>query len=301
MATRPRNPQGTTAKWLSAALVAVLVVVVGVLAALAISKSRAGVVEGTPRPVPTFSVDSTQSPTATPAPAPTAGSTTTATFVAPGPAERFLSAGDGVLWRGTAGACGEVEPTLERSTDGGEAWTDVTPRYLGIGQLLAVDAFAGSEAEIVALMGDDCEVQALRTFTQGRFWESYEDVLAASTYVDPDDAATVVTPDGDVAAPCATAWGVRAAGSVTGIICDGTAYALTEGGWQPSATAALGVAVADGELVAATSIADCVGLSITSSTVVCAEDASSSGPVAVAASDDALLIWSADTWSTAER
>ncbi|MDF2916831.1 MAG: hypothetical protein K0S70_1048, partial [Microbacterium sp.] len=78
------------------------------------------------------------------------------------------------------------------------------------------------------------------------------------------------------------------------------AYALTDGGWQPSAAAAIGLAVADGELVAASSIADCVGLSVTSSTVVCAEDASSSGPVAVAASADALLIWSADTWSTVE-
>jgi hypothetical protein len=191
-----------------------------------------------------------------------------------------------------------VEPTLERSTDGGESWVDVTPRYLGIGQLLAVDAFAGSEAEIVALMGDDCEVQALRTFTQGRFWESYEDVLAASTYVDPDDAATVVTPDGDVAAPCAAAWGVRAAGSVTGLICDGTAYALTDGEWQPSATAATGLAVADGALVTATSIADCAGLSITSSTAVCAESASPAGPVAIAVSANALLVWSADTWST---
>jgi hypothetical protein len=149
-------------------------------------------------------------------------------------------------------------------------------------------------------MGEDCELQALRTFTQGRFWESYEDVLAASTYVDPDDAATVVTPDGDVAAPCAAAWGVRAASSVTGLICDGTAYVLADGEWQPSATAAMGLAIADGELVAATSIPECVGLLITASTAVCNEDASPAGPVAVAASDDDLLIWSADTWSTVE-
>ena len=41
--------------------------------------------------------------------------------------ERFLSVGNGVMWRGVAGLCGDVEPLLERSVDSGETWTDVTP------------------------------------------------------------------------------------------------------------------------------------------------------------------------------
>ena len=120
--------------------------------------------------------------------------------------------GSGALWRGTAGACGGAAPTLERSRDGGDTWNDVTPRYLGIGQLLSVEAFAGSEAQIVARMGDDCELQALRTFTQGRFWESHPEALAASTYVDPADPTKVVIADADVTAPCATPWGARTDG-----------------------------------------------------------------------------------------
>jgi hypothetical protein len=264
------------------------------LAYLAITQSRGGEVDGTPRPVPSFTPDPTATPTATPPPAPT----TVATIVAPGAGERFLSAGNGALWRGTAGVCGEVEPTLERSTNDGETWVDVSPRYLGIGQLLAVDAFAGSEAEIVALMGDDCELQALRTFTQGRFWEPNDDVLAAATYLDPAEPATVITADGDVAAPCASPWGLRADGDTTALICDGTAFTLTSDEWQPVASGVMALAVADGALFTAGATPECAGLSITASAPACAPDASPAGPAALTESDGDTLVWSADTWST---
>src|SRR5690606_7419317 len=128
---------------------------------------------------------------------PTADPTASETPVAPAPSydrseERFLVVGDGVLWRGIAGACGSAEPLLERSTDGAATWIDVTPEYLGIGQLSALNTFAGDQSEIVASMGETCDVQALRTFTQGQFWEPYPEVLAVSRYLEPTDATTVM-------------------------------------------------------------------------------------------------------------
>jgi hypothetical protein len=281
---------------LSGVLVAVLAIGVITLAYLAITQSRGGVIDGTPRPVPSFTLDPTTAPTPTPSAPP--ASTTVATIVAPGAAERFLSVGDGALWRGTAGVCGEVEPTLERSTNGGQTWIDVTPRYLGIGQLISVDAFAGSEAEIVALMGDDCELQALRTFTQGQFWEPNDDVLAAATYLDPANPATVITPDGDVAAPCPAPWALRADGDAMGLICDGTAYALVDDQWQPAGAGVLALATSDGAIVTAGAAADCTGLLVTTSAAACAPDVSPAGPAAIAASGGSILIWSADTWSS---
>ena len=201
------------------------------------------------------------------------------------------------LWRGTAGVCGEVEPTLERSTNDGETWVDVTPRYLDIGQLISVDAFAGSEAEIVALMGDDCELQALRTFTQGRFWEPNDDVLSAATYIDPADPATVITADGDYAAPCGTPWGLRADGDTTALICDGTAYTLVDGEWQAAASGVMALAISDGALATAGATTDCAGLAITTTAATCAPDASPTGPAAITESNGETLIWSADTWA----
>src|SRR5690606_14075175 len=162
-----------------------------------------------------------------PEPSPTPSPTPSQTPVFDRAAERFLAVGSGVIWRGTAGECGAVAPVLERSTDGGKSWNDVTPTYRGIGQLLAVRAFAGDQSEIVALMGDDCELQALRTFTYGQFWEPYDDVLANSWYINPTDPASVGHPGGSLPLPCIDAHGLRTAGDLQALICAQTAYVLT--------------------------------------------------------------------------
>lgn len=294
MATQPRNPNSPLVKWLSGLLVGALAIAVAVLAYVAISETRGSTIDGTPRPVPTFSASPSTTPSVTPTIAPPAA----ATIVAPGANERFLAVGSSAIWRGTAGDCGQTEPLLERSTDNGRTWNDVTPRYLGIGQLLSVEAFAGSEAQIIARMGDDCELQALRTFTQGRFWAPYDDVLAGATYVDPTDPATIVTPDASVAAPCASAWGVRTDGDTTAIICDGTAYTRDGDTWRSVAANVMAVMPVGQAFVTAAAQGGCSGLVITGAAPSCAEAATSTGPVAIAASGTSTLIWSADSWST---
>ncbi len=244
-------------RWLTGALVAVLAVAVILLSVLAIVRTEraAESVTTTPRPVPSITISPTTSPSPSASAAPAAPAATL-----PGAAERFLSVGPGALWRATAGRCGETEPLLERSTDDGATWQDVTPRYLGIGQILSLEAFADTEAQMVALTGPGCELQALRTFTQGRFWEPYPDVLAASTYVDPADPATVVVAGSTVSAPCPEPWGVRAASGTVGLICDGTAYERIDGTWVPVAEGALAITADAAGVTVAAIRADCAGV-----------------------------------------
>lgn len=301
MARRRRTPVSSTArKWLLGVLLAVLAIGSIMLTLLALDHVRTRPAGGDVAPVPTF----TQPSQETPSPTPSETSATTESYDRS--QERFLAVSAGVLWRGTAGQCGDVDPLLERSTDGGQTWTDSTPHYLGIGELVALNRFADGQAEIIALMGPDCEVQALRTFTQGQFWESYPDVLAASRYIVPADPGNIVSSDSPITAPCSDARSLRTAGSLIVMVCDDTAYVLDQDDeWLalPSTNATAVNANGDEIFVAHVS-EQCNGIKLTRFTLAdeetphdagCAENADPEQPMAIAASDGAPLIWSADT------
>ncbi|GAB3600211.1 hypothetical protein [Microbacterium tumbae] len=289
-------------KWLLGGAVVVLAIVAIVLALLALDRVNTPPEDGDVAPVPTFAQSTPQSPS--PAPSETAVS------VAPieRPQERFIAVGSGALWRGTAGACGTVAPLLERSTDGGETWDDVTPDYLEIGQLSRVDAFAGDQAQIVASMGDGCEVQSLRTFTQGQFWESYPEVLTSSEYLDPTNAGRVVLAVGEIAAPCAEARNLRSSGDLVTVVCDGTAYLLdADASWQAlPASGVVALAVDDVDVIAAHVDEACAGIALTryigadASTAQdagCVAEADVSAPTAIAAEGEDVLVWSDESWT----
>ena len=178
-----------------------LAAIVAVLAFAAYERARPAAPTGTMAPAPTFDLG-VQTPTPTPTP--------TGDEVPPD-RRRLLSIGSAQWWRATAGACGGAAPLIERSSDGGATWTDVTPNYLGVAQVQTLDAFSSADAEVVAATVG-CNAQALRTYTRGEFWESYPDVLAASRFVDPKDAASVRLPGGPVPAPCETAIGTARRG-----------------------------------------------------------------------------------------
>lgn len=299
---------GTTRRWLWGGGVALLAIAAVGLSLLALQRVSAEPVDRQPTPVPTFTQsDETPAPV-TPAPTSSATSGTGAAAWAP-EEERFLMVGSGALWRGTAGQCGSVPPTLERSIDDGDTWTDITPTYKGIGQLLALTPFAGDQAEIVALMGDDCEVQALRTFTYGQFWDAYDDALAAAWYVDPSQPGTIIGAGEEIAAPCVDVRELRTSGDVRAVLCESGAFVLSADGDEPwtrfAPSGAVAVNASRDAVVAARTSADCEGIalavftpqgSLAAGSPVCVTDQRATAPTAVAIFGARSLTWSGENW-----
>ncbi|TQK18638.1 hypothetical protein FBY40_1127 [Microbacterium sp. SLBN-154] len=286
----------TGARWVAVAGVAALTIIVVVLASLALQRSR-GETAAQPNPVPSFTLGVT-TPTPTPTPE------------APSPAppasradERFLTTGSAVWWRGVAGQCGVTEPLIERSDDGGATWTDVTPRYLGVGQVMAMSAFTAADAEMVAAVGPDCEVQALRTYTDGQFWEPYPEVLAASRYLDAVDPGVVIVAGEPLPAPCPVPTGLRASGDVVALICDGTPHRWIDGSWQPIEVAgATALAATPPSLLIAHTDAACPGLAITevadtTALMGCLPETDPAAPLAITRDGEAIRAWSGDSVS----
>lgn len=293
----------SVARWGAVAVLGVAALGVGALVAQAYQHATPVPHSGQAAPVPTFTLG-VQTPTPTPTPTP----------VIDRAAERFLTVGTGiganVWWRGVAGACGGPPPVVERSTDGGATWTNVTPPDAA--QLASIEAFDQTEADLVVGVGANCEPQALRTFTQGQFWESNPDVLAASSFVALADPATVATPAWPVAAPCAQAHSLRTGGDLAALVCDGTAYVADAGGtWValPAPEAATVAIEADTVLVAHADDA-CAGLALTRYAVggqsqlappACTDLEAATAPSAIAAAESGPYVWSADTVTAVGR
>lgn len=288
-----RRSHSRPAAWISAVVVVVLAVVAAVLVIVAIDRSRPAPTNESLAPIPTFGVTT---------PPPSTSPTPTIAPVAPVARvdERFLTvSSEGVLWRGVAGSCSDaVAPLIERSTDGGDSWSDVTPLYLGLTQITRLDAFAGTQAQTVGVLGEECVTDGLRTFTQGRFWESYEEVLATSAFIASDDAGQIVTPDGVIAAPCPDARGLRGDGDTVALICGAQAFALVDDEWQASGPeGAVAIAVDGSMIVVAHASADCAGLALSAvsngstSPLACAEVIDPAAPTAVTAFDGSAFVW----------
>lgn len=300
----PRSAPSAS-RWAVGVLVAALLVIVGALSLLAYQRTAPRQADSVSIQVPSFQLGESVAP-ATQSPFPIAGQTAaTPPPAIPGEAERFLSVGTGAMWRGVAGSCGGDEASLERSTDGGATWVDVLPRYLSVGRLSALQAFAGTEAEVVASVGNACETQGLRTYTQGQFWEPYLDVLATFRYIDPADAGSVLIPGGVIDAPCADARSLRAQGDLVALVCDRRAWVRTGEMWDAlPAGDVVALDVAGDDIVIAHDLASsCDGVAVTryvaaapSGAVVegCVADADASAPAAIAVLD-AVFIWSGDT------
>lgn len=293
--------------WTGAAIVAALAVIVVILAVLAmqrVASAPAADPSSPVRPIPSEAPTETQSAL----PTPIASASATAPAVVPRADERYLAAGAaGVVWRGTAGSCeDEIAPLLERSTDDGATWVDVTPEYRGIAELVSVDDFAQDQADIVAAVLDDdsegnpCDVRAMRTFSDGSFWEDYDDVLAASSYAAPDDEATIVTPDGPVEAPCPEARNVRSGGERLALVCDGSAFEWDGAAWADAEVpAAVAVAVTGEALYVAHLVDECQGVQVSARTgdeiapLVCQQGVDPRHPLALDVTD-AIRMWTGD-------
>ena len=299
MSRRPRSLTG--ARWLAIALVAGLAVIVITLSAFALQRSG-GEVTSQPLPVPSFTLGvSTQSPP------PASDPPVTEPSVVPAD-ERYLAVGGEVWWRATSGSCGTTEPRVERSTDGGATWTDVTPRYLGVGQILSLNAFSAVDAEMIAEVGPTCERQALRTYTNGEFWEPYPDVLATSSFIDRANAGTVVLAGTPSPAPCQTPTGLRTSNETAGLICDGVPWVRTAADWAPFPITGSGSLTMNGsDVLVAHASDECGGTAISrvnasDPTVVqstsCAPEAPTVAPSALAVSGGNVALWSGESVTT---
>lgn len=293
MTRRTRSDQRSGIRGFSIAGVALLALGVSALAVMAYEHGNPEVQAETAGPAPVFTlgVQVTPTPSAPPAPAPTPETPRE---------ERFLAIGTSAWWRATSPACGEGEPLLERSTDAGASWSDVTPRYLDVREILALEPFLASEAEIVAARGGGCGVEALRTFTQGEFWSPYPEVLSASTYLDESTIHRRGTP---TEAPCANPHGLQAAGDTLTVVCDGRALALTDAGWWTSPTVGVVDAAPVGEQIAVAALTDdCAGVEVSretpgdpaSESLVCVPTDSTEIALTISPSDSGIVLWAGD-------
>ncbi|MGU3357883.1 MULTISPECIES: hypothetical protein [Microbacterium] len=295
------------ARALSVAGVGALALVVVALTALALQHDRSPQPSGAPTagPVPTFSFRG-------PGPDASASPSSSATPATGGAEERFLArSAEGMLWRATAGACGAGEPVVERSDDGGTTWVDVTPRSRGIAQVRALSGLSGTEAELIADAAD-CSPQLLRTYTQGRFWDPYPDLLARATYPSGSAPTVLASPSGEVALPCAAPASVRVGAQQTALVCDGVAHTrVGSGAFAPLPLAdvvaldvlgrATALVSAGTDACAGTLALTWVDAAGTASTPECIPDSDPAAPAAIAAFDDEVIVWSGDAVTTIAR
>jgi hypothetical protein len=292
--------QSSLPGWISVVIVAVLTIGVAALAWYALNRAD----PGPPVPRASASADTSPPSPSSPSPEPSVAPTETAAPVVDPAAARVLTVGAGAqLWRAVAGSCESgAAPVVERSSDAGATWVDVTPGYLGVREVTDIRPFLGDQAELLGSVGAACERQALRTFTLGQFWEPDPATLAAWPVLEGAEVragATVLA-----AAPCETPSRLTASGDRAAVFCADGAWVtddLGSGAWAPAPVPDVVAADADatGVIVAHLDPA-CAGVAVSrleagsAVGVGCAEGVTADGPVAVAASPTGAVVWAGD-------
>lgn len=289
-------PSLRASRIVAVAATVVLAAGVGLLAALAIERSRPSGPVGTAAPAPTFSFrDATPRPTVSTSP-PSAPDQI-------GLGERFVAVQGDRIWRATAGSCGRggtnTPSIVERSTDGGITWLAATPPDAG--RVLSVSVYTDDGVEIVAASAADCSPLAYRSYTAGQAWETRSDVVGAATYVSPSEPGTVVIAGAAVAAPCDAPRSARTSRGTTGIVCDRTAYGRTEGEWSSLVSDAAAVDAEAGTVVVAHASPRCSdGVAVTrfdgidGTELGCISGVDATAPAALSVLGDEVVLWSGD-------
>ncbi|WP_445996342.1 hypothetical protein ACUWEX_11490 [Okibacterium fritillariae] len=294
--------------------VALFLVIDVVVIALALAQNRTPADVSTSRPIPTFT-DTPATP-ATPAPGSGgagsgSGSGAPATG-APGavddtlPATRFIAADNGTsAWRATQGSCPTGAGVIERTTDGGVTWVNVPAASLDLRQIFRFTSLGASSAAVVGTTGDDCTLEAFRTFSAGSTWSANAAELAAATYIDPAQPTVVQTPAGPVTPPCPNPRQVVPGTANLTVLCtDQLLSQQSDGAWSSAqvAGALAATSTSDGLTVVRAGVQGCAGLSIATlpadlsgarlTPVGCLAAETSPAEVAISESMGSLWLWS---------
>ena len=184
---------------------------------------------------------------------------------------RLLAALDSsTAWRASTGVCPAASAAPELTTDSGATWESFNASIeTDASSILAINVIDGTEASLVTLDITDCAPQLVSTFVAGDQWRAYPERAAAEWYVDPATPATVHSPSGDAAAPCATVATFAATDdSSAAVLCtDASVFTTTDAGatWSAPVSipgAAALAATTGGYSVAVVNPAGCVGVSL---------------------------------------
>lgn len=307
--SRPRRyvPRDSSRRrmWIYLGVLAFVLVDV-LLISWALGSRTAGTPATTVGPIPTFTPETSQTPT------PTAAAATVAI-----PPTRLLSAlDDTTAWRATTGECPAATATPELTTDVGETWqaTDATDD-VQVTAPLSLAVLSDTLVEMVGLAEADCAPQFVRSFVAGDDYANYPDLLAGQWYVDPVDRGTVHTPEGDVAAPCDSVVNLAARSdddSSAAIVCaDTSVLSTTDSGstWSDPLKHPGIVTLAEtdlGYVIATVGLPECEGVQLTALSVnpttatptgclpVDMGAETLQGNVAISEADGALWVWAGD-------
>lgn len=243
--------------------------------------------------------------------APTPAQTAAAQKIA-APTRLLLALNASAAWRAPAGSCPGSPITLEYTTDGGATWKPSTSAG-SLGATSVLDLERGASGAIIAVgqVPDACTPQELTTVSRADKWKPNVTPVGA-WYVTPGSPATVTSPGGVLATPCAAVIDVRTgADQNVAVLCDDerlyrskdAAATWDPGLWVPGARS-LG-SNKTGYIVAAVGTPMCAGvvLEVFSAqmaprdrTVVGCHIATvdAATPVSISVAADSVWLWSGD-------
>lgn len=275
-----------------AAVIVLLIVVDVVLVTLAADRTEPAD-NGSVGPLPTFSSTPFRTTSDTPSP--------TASAEASGVGRRMLVVEDPIhAWRASSGSCGGESGVVQRTSDGGASWTDVT---LDVGgPVFGIAGASGGRLAVMVGSGASCDPQVRVSDADGTLWAEGRLTDVGSAIEPAGIRLDGVAED----APCARASDAYQGQFTTLVACgeDGLRWRNGSSAWAAvRVPGALAVADdGDSYLVARSDVPGCEGVRIDSMQAVgvtagtrtvglgCVTG-TSDGPVALGRSGDTVWLW----------
>ncbi len=256
--------------WVYLALAAFVAVDIALIQ-LALTATHPTTVDSSATPgSPLLSIAPSTSTSASSPPTPVASASQPASGVVPPPSRILTALNATTAWRALTGPCPATAASPELTTDSGSHWkvTDVTgPTKVTALQRIIVPS--ARQALMVGLSQTGCTPELVRTFVAGDNYAVYPNDLPGAWFVDPANRASVHSPAGSFAAPCAAIIAVAPQDAkVAAVLCaDDQVFVTTDAAahWSQPVTVAGAVNLtvsASGYLAAAIGQKGCAGVQI---------------------------------------